>query len=68
MNQLYTPKEVAQLFKLSYRRILDMIALGEIGAYKIGGVFRIPESEIRCYLASVKVESFWNINETSCNT
>ena len=46
MTELYTPKQVAKLLKVSYRRVLDMIALGEIKAYRIGGVFRISEREI----------------------
>ncbi len=59
MEQFFTPKEVAQLFKISYRRVLDLIALGELVAYKFGGVFRISEREIYRYLESSKVKSFW---------
>ena len=60
MNQLYTPKEVAGLLKVNYRKVLDMIALGELTAYRIGGVFRISEEEIQRYLNSVKVQNdFW---------
>ena len=60
MNELLTPKDVANKLKVSYRKVLDMIALGELPAYKIGGVFRISEREIHRYLDSVKVDStFW---------
>ncbi|MEE9166647.1 MAG: hypothetical protein V3U24_04185 [Candidatus Neomarinimicrobiota bacterium] len=32
MNELLTPKEVAKIFKLNYRKILEMTALGELSA------------------------------------
>jgi len=59
MNQLYSVKEVAELFNLNYRSILNMITVGELKAYKIGGVYRISEKEIYRYLQSAEVESFW---------
>ena len=60
MTELHTPKEVAKLLKVSYRTVLDMIALGNLQAYRVGGVFRISEREIYRYLDSVKVDSsFW---------
>ena len=60
MKALYSPKEVAGLLKINYRKVLDMIALGELTAYRIGGVFRISEEEIQRYLNSVKVQNdFW---------
>ena len=60
MKALYTSKEVAGLLKVNYRKVLDMIALGELTAYRIGGVFRISEEEIDRYLNSVKVQNgFW---------
>ncbi|MEE8186794.1 MAG: helix-turn-helix domain-containing protein [Nitrososphaerales archaeon] len=36
MNQLLTPKQVAQLLQVNYHKVLDMIALGELTAYKVG--------------------------------
>lgn len=53
MTELLTPKEVANILKVNYRKVLDMIALGELRAYRIGRVFRIPESEVYRYLQSV---------------
>ena len=39
-----------------------MIALGELEAYRIGGVYRVKESSFNQYLESVKVKTYWNIN------
>ena len=58
MNELLAPKDVADRLKINYRKVLDMIALGELTAYRIGGVYRIPERDIYRYLESVKVEPF----------
>ena len=58
MEQLLTPKEVAKLLRVNYRKVLDLIALGDLRAYKVGGVFRICEEEITRYLRSVEVEPF----------
>ena len=57
MTELLTPKEVANILKVNYRKVLDMIALGELRAYRIGRVFRIAESEVYRYLQSVKIET-----------
>ncbi len=56
---LYKPKEVAEILKLSYRSILDMILMGDLKAFKIRGVYRISDKEINRYLQSAEVESFW---------
>ncbi|MCH8836261.1 MAG: helix-turn-helix domain-containing protein [Candidatus Marinimicrobia bacterium] len=57
MTELLTPKEVANILKVNYRKVLDMIALGELRAYRIGRVFRIAESEVYRYLQSVQIET-----------
>lgn len=60
MDQLYSPKKVARIFDMNYRKILDLITLGELSAYKIGGSYRIAESEIHRYLESVNADSYWH--------
>ena len=57
--ELYTPKDVAKIFNVNYRKVLDLIALGELQAYRIGGAFRISQSEILRYLYTHKVKSQW---------
>lgn len=57
--ELYTPKDVAKIFNVNYRKVLDLIALGELQAYRIGGAFRISQSEILRFLDTHKVKSHW---------
>jgi len=59
MNNFLTPKDVAKILKINYRKVLDMIAMGELPAYQIGGLFRISEKDIHSFLESVKVQSYW---------
>ena len=54
MIELYTPKETAAMLKINYRKVLDLIHLKKIGAYKIGSDFRIPIHEIHNYLEKSK--------------
>lgn len=63
----YTPKEIAEMLSISYHKVLDIIALGKLGAYKVQGVYRISEHQFQRYLESVKVKSYWNKDNT-CNT
>lgn len=56
---LLTPKEVAQILKINYNKVLELIALGKIEAYKVGGSYRISSIALNKYLQSVKVKSFW---------
>ncbi|MFC1620185.1 helix-turn-helix domain-containing protein [Candidatus Neomarinimicrobiota bacterium] len=57
MVELLTPKEVAQILHINYHKVLDMIHLGELEAYQVGGVFRISKSALQQYLDSVRVVS-----------
>lgn len=58
-EELLTPREVGQILKVGYRRVLDMIALGDLRAYRIGHLFRISRKELQHYLESTVVESSW---------
>ena len=62
MCRFFTPKQVSKILQINYRKVLDMIALGELEAYRIGGVYRVKESSFNQYLESVKVKTYWNIN------
>ncbi|MCR4430636.1 MAG: helix-turn-helix domain-containing protein [Tepidanaerobacteraceae bacterium] len=46
MENYYTPQEVAEKLKLNIRTLYKWIREGNIKAVKIGGVWRISESEI----------------------
>ena len=56
MIELFTPKETAKILKINYRKVLDMIHLKKLGAYKIDGDYRIPIHEIHSYLEKVKTK------------
>ncbi len=58
-KQLLTPKQVAEKLNINYRKVLDMIIFGEIGAYKIGGVYRITEGALFDFLEKHKFISHW---------
>ena len=59
MEQFYTPKEIADGLKLSYRKVLDLIALGELPAYKIGSCYRVSKSDFHEFMENVRYKSFW---------
>ena len=56
MIDLLTAQEVAKALKVNYRKVLDMIALGELKAYRIGRVFRVSKDELDRYLRNVKID------------
>ena len=56
---MYTPKEVAEMLRISYRTVLDLIVLGDLEAHRVGKVYRISEREIHRFIEENKVESFW---------
>lgn len=58
-KQLLTPKQVAEKLNINYRKVLDMIVIGEIDAYKIGGVYRITEGPLFDFLEKHKYKSHW---------
>ena len=46
------------MLNVSYRKVLDLILLGELSAYRIGGVYRVSQDDLNRYLQSSKVEVF----------
>ena len=59
MDQYLTPREVADLLKINYRKVLDLIALGHLSAYKIGGSYRIAKSDFHEFMERSRFKSFW---------
>lgn len=59
MDTFHTPKEISSLLKIHYQKVLELIALGKLEAYKIDGVYRIASYSLNKYLLSVKVKSYW---------
>lgn len=59
MDNFYTPTEISKILKVHYQKILELIALGKLEAYKIDGSYRISSYSLNKYLLSVKVKSYW---------
>jgi len=49
-EQLYTAQEIADMLKIKKTTVYDMIRKGTLGAVRMGKSFRIPDSELKCYL------------------
>ena len=59
MKKLLKPKEAAFILNVNYRKVLDLIASGDIQAYKLGNKYRISEISIYNYLKNCKYQSAW---------
>ena len=55
-SELLTPSEVSDILKINYRKVLDMILLGDISAIKIGRQYRIDKCDLLEYLNNNKVQ------------
>ena len=55
-SELLTPSEVSDILKINYRKVLDMILLGDISAVKIGRQYRIDKSDLLEYLNNNKIQ------------
>ncbi len=58
-KQLLTPKQVSEKLQIHYRKVLEFIIMGELKAYKIGGVYRIEPGDLFDFLQKKKYKSFW---------
>jgi putative molybdopterin biosynthesis protein len=45
-NEMYTPDEIAKLFKISKHTVYELIKRGELKAFKVGNMMRIEQSEV----------------------
>lgn len=53
--ELYTPEETAKYLQVGYRKVLDLIHLKKLGAYKIGKKYMIPIHEIQLEICAISV-------------
>ncbi|KAA9020001.1 helix-turn-helix transcriptional regulator [Niallia endozanthoxylica] len=49
MDEIYTPDEVAKLFKISKHTVYELIKRGELRAFKVGNKMRIEQNEVNRY-------------------
>ncbi|MBT5212609.1 MAG: helix-turn-helix domain-containing protein [Cytophagia bacterium] len=53
------PKEISTILNISYRKVLDLIHMGDLKAIQIGSKYRISDIDLRAFIESSKVESPW---------
>ena len=66
-SKLLTPSEVSDILKVNYRKVLEMIVLGELAAFQIGRQYRVDESELENYLSKNKVKGFYHYGNPQTN-
>ena len=54
---LYTPKEVSEILKISYRKVLDLIKEDEMRAIVVPGGYRIKEQDLEEWVGNQKVKN-----------
>jgi len=59
---LYTPKEVSEILKISYRKVLDLIKDDEIKAVEVPGGYRIKAQDMEEWLNYNKKDKVNNDN------
>lgn len=58
-GKFFTTREVGEILRMNYRKILDMIKLGTLPAYKIGGQYIISEAELFDFIENHRYKSYW---------
>jgi excisionase family DNA binding protein len=53
----FTVEEVAERLKVSHMTVYRWIKAGKLGAYKIGGEFRLAEGDIERFLQARRVRA-----------
>ena len=51
-EKLLTPSEAQQLLRISKSTLYRLVRSGELPAVRVGGVYRIPMSELEKYLTN----------------
>lgn len=59
MEKYYTVKEISNILSVGYGKILDLIALGELEAIKIGKCYRISPYALDQLIKSKEFKSYW---------
>ena len=49
--KLYTPREIAEVLKISYENALSLIKSGDIDSVKVGRQYRVEKSKLLAFLA-----------------
>jgi len=46
VGRVYTPQEVAELLKVSYRTVQEWIRMGKLGAIRYGRLYRVRAEDL----------------------
>ena len=57
MNSLFSPKQTAKLIGVSYHKVLELILMGDLPAFKVGNAYRIAETDLKQYLEANRYKS-----------
>ena len=57
-SQFLSPRDISIILQVNYHKVLDLIAMGSLKAFRIGGVYRVSKSDFENYLKPVEVEVF----------
>lgn len=51
---MFSPKEIAYIFRISYKTVMRLIKKGELIAYKVGRHYKITQKHLEEYLETHK--------------
>ena len=57
MEALLTPQDIAKLIGVSYHKVLELILMGDLLAFKVGNAYRIAETDLKQYLEASRYKS-----------
>ena len=57
--KLFTPQEIADVLKINYRKVLDLIHIGKLQAYRVGNSLRISEESLIKFLDNFIEQNSW---------
>ena len=63
LEPVYTPKEVAEILKVSEQVIADELKTGRLEGFKVGRQWRITEGSLRSYIQSNTIKPATEIAE-----
>lgn len=57
MISLFSPKQAAEILGVSYHKVLELILMGDLPAFKVGNAYRIAENDLNKYLEDNRYKS-----------
>ncbi|MBU2703192.1 excisionase family DNA binding protein [Sporomusaceae bacterium BoRhaA] len=63
LETVYTPKELAEILKVSEQVIADELKGGRLKAFKVGRQWRIPENHVKEYIKNNSNQPIENAKE-----